>query len=476
MEQLAEIPPEQVSENPVGWLGKRSDEPPLSIFWGFSPDQRKKTLLQAISAVHAWHFERNTAYRLAVSARGIGSSVGENDLPRLLRPTAQTFKSYIDILGTPFPGDNPRAFLEWLDDQLSISLPRERFDQFRSSYSSLEAFFQAIERVYADYGLEISTSSGTSGRSTIMVRDQKGIDRTVESFYLCFQRYLGMQADHRAVFIMPRNTRIAMVRMATFSVRRVWGSDERVHFTIPFPALPDHVRIRSGRTYRPGWRGTVERKLLHPFMNWMNEHYVNGTAVRQSLALARQAEAAEEKLLLFGGWTHLHAIARELLKKNEKVRLAPGSLLGTGGGMKERYPFTPDQIRQDLSVAFELANGQPIPVLDNYGMAEGNWAAMQCRHGNYHIPPWIYALTLDQDNRPQVGVDETGLLAFFDPFGGGSLFPAFFKTADRVRLVNGASGYDPVCDCPCGDIGAYIADQSIQRVDLIDEAGCAAQI
>jgi hypothetical protein len=472
IEQIVETPLEQIPEDPVSHFGER----PLSDFWNLSPEQRKATLLQAISALHSWHFRRNTAYRLTVSGRGIGASISEADLPRLLRPTAQTFKSYIDILGTPFPESRPRAFLEWLDEQLSISLPKERFDQFRRSYSSLEAFLQAIEREFSDFGLEFSTSSGTSGRSTIMVRDQKGIARTVESFYLCFQRYLGMQADHRAVFIMPRNTRITMVRMATFSVRRVWGSDERIHFTIPFPAQPDQVRIRTGRTYRPGWRGTIERKLLHPFMNWMNDHYVNGTAIRQTLALIHQTETAGEKLLLFGGWTHLHAIAKELIGKGKIVRLASGSLLGTGGGMKERYPLTPDQIRQDLAAAFELSDGRPVPVLDDYGMAEGNWAAMQCRHGNYHVPPWIYALTLDQDNRLQVGADETGLFAFFDPYGGGSLFPAFFKTADRVRLVNGATRYDPACDCPCGDVGAYIPHHSIQRVDLIDEAGCAAQL
>ena len=466
------IQSETVPEYPVDMLA----EQPLSSFWNLPPEQRKADLQQAIAAVHAWHFDRNAAYRLTVSARGIGPSVGGADLPRLLRPTAQTFKSYIDILGTPFPETCPRAFLEWLDDQLSISLPRDRFDQFRSRYSSLEAFLQAIERVYADYGLEFSTSSGTSGRSTIMVRNQKGIDRTVESFYLSFQRYLGMQADHRAVFIMPSHTRITMVRMASFSVRRVWESDERIHFTIPFPALPDHVRIRTGRTYRPGWRGTVERKVLHPFMNWMNEHYVNGKALRQTLALTFQAEAAGEKLLLFGGWTYLHAIARELIDQGKRIRLAPGSLLGTGGGMKERYSYTPEQIRQDLAAAFVLADGQPVPILDDYGMAEGNWAAMQCRHGNYHIPPWVYALTLDQDNQPQIGADVTGLFAFFDPYGGGSLFPAFFKTADRVHLVNGGAEYDPAYDCPCGDTGAYIARESIQRVDLIDEAGCAAQL
>ena len=124
----------------------------------------------------------------------------------------------------------------------------------------------------------------------------------------------------------------------------------------------------------------------------------------------------------------------------------------------------------------KLADGQPAGVRDVYGMAEANWAAMQCRAGSYHIPPWIYARALDEDGRFQETPDAAGLLAFFDPYGGGQLFPAFFRTADQVRLVRpGAQPGDGLA-CPCGEPGDYIRQDSIQRVDLFDEAGCAAQV
>jgi hypothetical protein len=448
----------------------------LESFWTLSRTERESILLDAILQTHAWHYPRNNAYRHIVSARGIGPTAQKEDLPRLLRPTAQTFKSYIDVLGTPFPQDLPQAFLEWLADQLSGDLPHERFSQFRDHYRSLEALLLDIEHVYADLGFEVSTSSGTSGRSTIMLRDQASIATTVESFYLAFQRYLGMQADHRAIFIMPRHTRIAMVRMASFSVSQVWSTDDRIHFTIPFPAHPDQVRVRAGRTFRPGWRGAIERRLQHPFMNWMNDHYVTPRTVRQTITLLESSEEAEEKVLVFGGWVQLHAIAQELEHQGKSLRLAPGSLLGTGGGLKELYPYNPTQIRQDLANVIALSDGHPIPIRDTYGMAEGNWAAMQCQEGNYHVPPWVYAVTLDDDNRTHEGSDNTGYLAFYDPFGGGDLFPAFFRTADEVRLVNGAGTRGLDHACPCGENGTYIVADSIQRMDLLDEAGCAAQV
>jgi hypothetical protein len=449
----------------------------LKQFWSAAPETRQAILLEAVAGAHAWHYQRNAAYRQVVSARGIGATVDLEGgascslLPRLLRPTAQTFKSYIDVLGTPFPQERPQAFLEWLAFHLSLDLPRDRLARFRPRYPSLEVLLRDVETIYSEFGFEISTSSGTSGRATILVRDREAVEGTVESFYLSFQRYLGIDAVERAVFIMPRETRIAMARMAAFSVKRLGLPEDRIHFAIPFPAEPDRVRIRSGRTFRPGWPGKVERHFWYPFMNWMQEHYVTPRAVKTTVELLDRAEASGEHLLLFGGWVQLHAVSRQLQAEGRTIRLAPGSLMGTGGGLKELYPFAPAQIREELAVTIRLTDGRPAPLRDVYGMAEGNWAAMQCAEGHYHVPPWVLARTLDEDDHLQEADDSTGLLAFYDPMGGGRLFPAFFKTADRVRLLLGREE----C-CPCGEPGVTIARESIQRVDLLDEAGCAAQV
>lgn len=441
---------------------------PMADFWTIGTETAHRYLIQATIDTHAWHFSRNPAYRRAVEARGLSADVTEADLPRLLRPTALTFKSYIDLLGTPFPQDVPLAFLGWVSEQLSIPLPRERFARFRTRYSSLEALLADFERIYANLGLEVSTSSGTSGRSTILVHSPNSMDRATESFYLCFKRYLRMEFDHQAIFIMPRRTRVTMARMVGFSLGRVGIHQEQTHYTIPFPAYPDQIRIRAGRTFRTGLHGWIEQRLLNPFMNWMNGRVATPRSARATLDLLKQAERTGEKVIVFGSWIHLHALALGLSRENRHIRLAPGSLLGTGGGLKELYPYTPDQIKVDLARWIHLTDGSPTPMRDVYGMAEGNWVAMQCSQGNYHIPPWVIVGTLDENDRFQTGEDAIGLLAFFDPLGSGNLFPSFFKTADRVRLVSDG--------CPCGEMGAYIPTGSIHRVDFLDEAGCAAQV
>ncbi|HFD38552.1 MAG TPA: hypothetical protein ENJ31_01695 [Anaerolineae bacterium] len=461
--------------------------PALAQFWEMPPAARVPLLLEAIAATHAWHYPRNRAYRRLVRSRGLGERLegleaGSATLARILRPTAQTFKSYIGVIGTPFPQERPRAFLEWLADQLSVELPRERFARFRRRYPTLEKLLRDFEAIYADFGFQVTTSSGTSGRATIMVRDKETLDLAVTCFEQMTLSIWGVGGEHNAIFMMPRRTRIAMARTARLGVERLGMVGQgRAHFTIPHAADPDRVRIRTGRTFRAGWRGTVEKRLSHPLSRWLDERWVQPTAVRRTIALLQKAESGGEPTLLFGGWVQLHALALELRRRGygpdgRQIRLAAGSLVGSGGGLKQAYPHPPDQIRRDIQAVLTLTDGQPLPVRDVMGMAEANWAAPQCEAGNYHLPPWLYAVALDEDDRILPGAEVEGLLAFFDPLGGGSLFPSFFKTTDRVRLVNGGAEHDPGRRCPCGRETPYLVEGTIRRVDLLDEAGCAGQL
>jgi hypothetical protein len=454
----------------------------LADFWHLSPSQRDAILLDAILETHAWHYERNPAYQHMVKSRGLDGRIQECDLARVLRPTAQTFKSYIGVIGTPFPQDRPRAFLEWLANQLSIPLPRERFDQFRPHYPSLEQLLLDFESIYADFGFEVTTSSGTSGRATVMVRDRETIDLAVDCFLRATLAIWGVGGEHNAVFMMPRETRIAMARTARIGAERLgMQAAGRAHFTIPFPAEPDRVRIRTGRTFRSGWRGVIERRIAHPFAAWMDEHYVQPQATARSISLLSGAGQSGEPTLLFGSLVQLHVLAQELQKQGfgssgSQMRLPPGSLVGTGGGLKQQYPYSPVQIRQDIQAVLRLESGEPVPIRDVMGMAEANWAAPQCEAGNYHMPPWVYVVVLDDDDEILDGAQAIGMLAFFDPLGGGHLFPSFFKTADQVHLVNGAGNYRSDQRCRCGRDTPYLREGTIQRMDLFDEAGCAGQL
>ncbi len=350
----------------------------LTDLFSLPAAQRTLVLLEAIDAQHHYHFECNAAYRQAVTARGVGPNLESCGLARLLRPAALAFKSYIEHIG-PFPQDDPQGFLRWLGDQLSVSLPRDRWPAFRRRYRTLEALLCDVERIYADLGLEIVTSSGTSGRASIVARNAATVGLAVDAFFAGIHRAWGISHGTAMIFVMPENTRVAMARSARLGTRQLdWAATGQVYYTMPFSATPDLIRIRAGRTFRPGLEGWIEQRVLSPFMAWANERQATPRYVAATLARLRECAGAGRPLMLLGGLVQLHAVARQ-----GSVRLPPGSRVATGGGMKEQYPFTPAQIRADLRAAFGDA-----PVSDVYGMAEANWAAFECPRGNYHIPPW----------------------------------------------------------------------------------------
>jgi hypothetical protein len=435
------------------------------------PGARRDLLVTAICRAHTYHYERNVAYRTTVAARGVGSRCEPADFACLLRPAALTFKGYADLIG-PFPQDDPLAFLRWLSDQLSAPLASARWSALRRRYPSLEALLRDIERIYADMGLQIVTSTGASGRASIVARDGATIALAIDAFFGEISRAWGIARGAGLVFVMPAETRVAMARTAVLGTRHLdWTTDGAVYFTMPFAATPDQLRVRAGRVYRPGLQGLWERRALHPFMAWANAHLAEPRFVALTLAALRDAAARGRPVMLLGGLVQLHAVAQAVLAARTSAPSLPlGSRIATGGGMKEWYPLSAEAIRSGLRKAFG-----DIPIADVYGMAEANWAAFECIHGNHHIPAWVYAVVTDDQDRIVTGADTTGLLAFFDPLGGGQLIPPFFQTADRVRLINGAGGYDPALCCPCGRDTPYIMG-GIRRVDLMEEAGCAAQV
>jgi hypothetical protein len=452
----------------------------LNLFFDLQPHERSERLLTAIFDNHTLHYPLNNAYRHSAESKGVGERITENELALILRPTAQVFKSYIDILGTPFPEDQPLAFLDWLSDNVSIQLPTERFSRFKSHYSNLEAFLLDIERIFEDWGFEIGTSSGTSGRATIMLRDRQSADAAVTAYKMAVYRLWGTKDDHQIVFVMPQETRIVMARVAHMATIRL-GMSAQSHFTLPFSATPDQVRIRSGRAFKQGARGWIERNLLFPFMNWMNDNYVKEKYVSLTIQLLENLSKKGADVLLFGGWVQLDMIFEELYQRGygqngKAILLSEDSMIGTGGGMKEMYPYTPAEIKDRLTSVLRTTSDKPLPHRDVYGMAESNWAAAQCELGNYHLPPWLYAVVLDQNDEIIQSPSATGMLAFYDPIAGGQLYPNFFKTADEVHLINGGHNYSPDYVCECGYQTAYIAHNTIIRRDRLDEAGCAGQI
>ena len=145
--------------------------PALNDFYTLPVDRRDEILVDEITSQHRWHYEHNRAYRLTVSLRGVGPDVSEEQLHRLLRVSAIFFKSYIEQLGTPFPQERAPEFVQWILDHVSIKLNGTDPARIRPGYRNLESLLCAVEKLFRNAGVEIVTSSGTSGKAAILVRD-----------------------------------------------------------------------------------------------------------------------------------------------------------------------------------------------------------------------------------------------------------------------------------------------------------------
>ncbi len=231
----------------------------------------------------------------------------------------------------------------------------------------------------------------------MVVRDQATIELAMAAFFSGIRRVWGIERGASLIFVMPRETRVAMARTARLGTRHLdWASDGEVHFTVPFAATPDQLRIRAGRTFSPGLAGQVERRILNPFMGWANEHLAGPRYIAETLTRLRASAASGRPTMLLGGLVQLHAIARELIGRGQSspspvaLRLPPGSRVPRAAVSREQYPWTP-VARFGMTSAAALGD---VPVSDVYGMAEANWAAaFECAAGNHHIPPWVAAVS-----------------------------------------------------------------------------------
>ena len=210
--------------------------------------------------------------------------------------------------------------------------------------------------------------------------------------------------------------------------------------------------------------------MLNPFMGWAYAHLAEPRALAVTLACLDRCIAEGRPLMLLGGLVQLHALTRAV---GERRRGPAGPACGAAGWRPAAASRSciPSARRASARTCGQLSRA---PVTDVYGMAEANWAAFECAAGNHHIPPWVYAVVTDDDDRIVDGPDATGCWPSSIPVGGGDLIPPFFQTADRVRLVNGAGKMIRLA-CPCGREG-HTSPAASERVDLVEEAGCAAQV
>lgn len=319
-------------------------------------------------------------------------------------------------------------------------------------------------------GLFVSCSSGTTGKSAMLVASQADFDHICKDSVAAVQWGSDIRAgDMRtpagaasAVAYTPRNVANGQAMMAAF-------------------VDPDAPRFQSG--IPPVTIGSLTKMVL------LRKAIADGTARPDEIAeyeaeskarqdaLDRAQDGAVddiiakrgEKLWITGMWGALYPFAVKVRERGFSGKdFRADNAIYLGGGLK-RAQLPPDY----REFVFETFNLQPNYIYQMYGMQELNSGLARCKQaGRYHVPPWVVMLPLDKAGDKLLdGVGQgqmEGRAAFFDLSLDGRWGGVI--SGDHVHI-----DFEP---CSCGARSPSIRDDIYRYADIEgdDKIGCAGTV
>ena len=381
----------------------------------------------------------------------------EDAVPLLLPHTA--YKSYPESYLTEKKWDR---LTKWLGTVSAC--PTDNVDL--SEVREIDDWVAACEKA----GLFVSCSSGTTGKSAMLVASQADLDFASKDGVLAVQWGSNIrEGDKRtaagaagAVAVTPRNTAMGKALMGTF----VDPDAPRFNSGVPpvtIGSLTKMITLRKAiadGTAMPGEIAEYEAE---------SEARQKGLEDAQVRAVEDIISKRHEKLYITGMWGALYPFAEAVRARGYSAKdFHPENAVYLGGGLKRAK--LPDNYREFV---YETFNLQPEYIYQMYGMQEMHTSMPRCQKGHrYHLPPWLVALPLNREGDallPGVGKGKVeGRAAFFDLSLAGRWGGVI--SGDHIEI-----DYSP---CACGNRSPSIADNIYRYADLEgdDKIGCAGTV
>jgi hypothetical protein len=385
----------------------------------------------------------------------------EDVVPLLLPHTA--YKSYPESFLTEKKWDR---LTRWLGTVSSS--PTDNVDL--SGVGEIDDWVAACERA----GHFVSCSSGTTGKSAMLVASQADLDFASRDGVAAVQWGSDIRAGDRrtpagaagAVAYTPRNAAMGKAMMEAF----VDPSAPRFQSGVPPVTIGSLTRMI-------GLRKAIADGTAKPADI---AEYEAESEARQKALDAAQIGAVEdiiakrgEKLYITGMWGSLHPFAEAVRARGYSAKdFHPENAVYLGGGLKRAK--LPADYREYVYETFNLS---PRFIYQMYGMQELNSSMPRCQEGQrYHVPPWVVMLPLNKEGdelAPGVGAADfagevEGRAAFFDLSMDGRWGGVI--SGDHVHVDFGP--------CKCGAKSPSIRDDVYRYSDLEgdDKIGCAGTV
>lgn len=317
-------------------------------------------------------------------------------------------------------------------------------------------------------GFFVSCSSGTTGKSAMLVASQKDMDWCKKEAVAAYTWGSGVKAarDRRifgmaAIATVPRN--IATGEAYTQALQD--PNFERFHYPVPpitVGALTQMVVLRKAIA-----DGTAKPQEIAAYEELSAQRQ---KAMDDAVGITAQAvvEARRSKLHVTGLWAGIYTVAKAVRDMGYSAKdFHPENSIYVGGGLKRAK--LPDDYREFV---YETFNIQPERNYQNYSMQELHSGMPRCQKGGrYHVPPWVVPLILDKSGDELLPAGEgeyEGRAAFFDLSLDGRWGGVI--SGDKVSI-----DFRP---CACGNRGPSIRDNVVRYADLEgdDKIGCAGTV
>ena len=387
---------------------------------------------------------------------GVTAVHSPEDVVKLLLPHT-AYKSYPESW---LVGGRWDRLSRWLD---TVSTHRVPADQV-SDAADVDGWIEKL----AGNGFFVSCSSGTTGKSAMLVASRKDMDWCRKEAVAAYSWGSGVKpAQDRRIFGMAAVAHVAR-NVATGEAYTAAMQDPNYErFAYPVPPI-----TVGGLTQMVVLRKAIAEGTARPeeIAAFEKISAARQKAVDDAVGITAQAvvEARRSKLHVTGLWAGLYNVAKAVRAMGYSAKdFHPENSIYVGGGLKRAK--LPDDYREFV---YETFNIRPERSYQNYSMQELHSGMPRCRAGGrYHVPPWVVPLILDKtgDNLlPMSGSEYEGRAAFFDlsldgRWGG-------IISGDRISI-----DFSP---CACGARGPSIRDNIVRYADLEgdDKIGCAGTV
>ena len=319
-----------------------------------------------------------------------------------------------------------------------------------------------------DKGHYISCSSGTTGKSAMLIASEADMDWSRVDTVNVFAWGSGVEPKQDRKLIgcapvaaVPKNMIISEAQYAAFS------NPDWDRWIYPVPPITVGSLTKMVLLRKKIAEGTALPQEIADFEST--------SADRQAVLDAAIEKTADEiianrhrKLMVAGLWSGLYAVARIVRDKGYGAKdFNPDNCIYVGGGLKRAQ--LPDDYQAFVHQTFNIPDDR---TFQNYSMQELNSGMPKCRAGGrYHLPPWMVPLILNEEGDellPMGDGEVEGRAAFFDISLDGRWGGVI--TGDKISIDFGP--------CACGNKGPSVRDNIVRYADIKgdDKIGCAGTV